>query len=183
MSDTKSAADKLISALDQLHPRDRDFVAVYLDKDAPTYGNATQSYLATHKAKNYGSAGTSAHELLKKPKIQRAMSEILAEANAGVADRVHALARIYHGVGSRRTEQYRVDDDGEHLASVVVSEPSYTERINAVDKLSKLAGDYDHHKAEGEMAVAEYKALLRDVFGKSRDVTPKARASKVKGSK
>lgn len=165
----------------RLTPKEREFLKRYLDPDSETFGNQTRSYMSVYNSDKYASAANQATALVKKPIVAEAMERILVESDAGIADRVRALSRIYHGTERKRTEQYAVAEDGrEVLRSVTVSEPSYRERIAAVDIINRVAGDYDKRKAEADVATWEYKQLVRVVFGKGRGAKGKtARGSRV----
>ena len=171
--------------LGDLKPRDADFLKAYLDPESPTYGNQTRSYLETHATDNYMAAAASATRLLKRDKIQRVMSEILADNRAGIADRVRLLSDIAHGTGRKKTDQYAYDSKTgkERHTSTVISDYTPTERVRAIDVLSRLAGDYEAHKVEGELAIVEYRELCKSVFGSKSAFGPAGRNGKRRGGK
>ena len=154
----------------ELNVRDKAVCMAYLDKDNPeTYGNGTRSVMAVYKAKSYGAASTKANAMLRKPEIRTYIEALFAETETAIQDRARLLSRIAHGVDRRRTESYGVGEDGqERLQGVTVAGPTYRERLQAIDMISRLTGDYDRAGQAVKIEADEYRRLVREVF---RDVT------------
>ena len=74
------------------------------------------------------------------------------------------LSATYHGKTRRRVESGSIEDGQDVATSYTVSEPSFMERVRAIDVLSKLAGDYDKRRVEADGALLEYRALVKGVF-------------------
>ena len=153
-------------ASNELKVRERDFLDRLLNPDSETYANQTKSYQEAYSNDNYDSSASNASSLLKRPKIQGYLQRIITEQGAGIQDRIKNLTDVYHGTHKRKVEKYGIHPETGDMRQTgyTESEPSFMERVRAIDVLSKLAGDYEQRRAESDIAVIEYRALCKDVF-------------------
>jgi len=149
----------------QLTIKEREFVHNLLDKDnQKTYANQTRSYMKAYDTDNYGVAATEASRNLDKPKIREYLEELYEKNNVSIQDRVQILSTIAHGHGKGETTTYRVREGKEELETRIETSPSFTDRIKAVDVLTKVKGDYDKVRVMADVAKSEYARLCRDIL-------------------
>ena len=80
-------------------------------------------------------------------------------------DRASILASIARGHDKRETEQYTVEDDIRTLKGVTVAPATYRERLQAIDMINRLVGDYDRAGQAVKVEAEEWRKLCRDTFG------------------
>ena len=148
----------------ELKIREVDFIKRLVDSKSPTYANQTKSYQEAYQNDNEGSSAAQASHLVRKPRVQGYLKTIVDKAGAAIQDRVIELSAIYHGTHTRSVKTYKTIDSVRVIDSETVSEPSFMERVRAIDVLSKLAGDYDKRRVEADGALLEYRALVKGVF-------------------
>ena len=149
----------------QLTIKEREFVHNLLDKDNPeTYSNQTKSYMEAYDTDNYGVAAVEGSNKLTKPKIREYLEELYEKNNVSIQDRVQILSTIAHGHGKGETRTYRMKAGEEELETRIETSPSFTDRIKAVDVLTKVKGDYDKVRVMADVAKSEYARLCRDIL-------------------
>jgi hypothetical protein len=132
------------SGLKRLTLRNRQLLINYLSPDSPTYDNKTRSYMAAYGNSNPQSSATIASQQLSKPHMQAAINTILSKSRLQVQDRVDLLSSFAHGVCTpRKVKRQVIDKTGEIIDLTDSYEPTFTERLKAIDQVNKLAGDYD----------------------------------------
>lgn len=159
---------------------EQSFVAHITDIDNPkTHNNSTNSYLACRPAASRATAGVQGCRMLKRPKVKRAIQQIMRDAGCSIEDRVRTLADIHSGKATRKTVISRPakDADGNQTGEMVVdsvieTEPTFSERSKAIDIINKMDGHYARVQAGKEIAVSrELTALKRRLLKRLRGET------------
>ena len=158
--------------MNRLTIKEREFVHNLLDKDNPeTYSNQTRSYMKAYGTENIQVAAKEGSRNVRIPHIREYLEELYEKKNVSIEDRVQILSTIAHGHGKGETTTYRVREGKEQLETRIETSPSFTDRIKAVDVLTKVKGDYDKVRVMADVAKSEYARLCRDILKDVRDAT------------
>lgn len=154
----------------ELNPKQVAFVAAYLNPKSPTFGNATQSYIAAGYSKNGADRG--AFQLLSKIEIQKAMAAwkdaTARPAIASIEERKMILTEIARarvtdfgtagadgfvldagpeslnsrGIEAIKTRTEMSGEGGSGRDRAVISELKLRNPVPAIDILNKMDGVY-----------------------------------------
>lgn len=172
----KKCAEKLFEAADEnaeLTEKQKLFCVFYAEKF-----NATQAYLKAYGGKK-NVAGVSAHELLKKSKIQaeiqRLKNEMRKHYNFGFEDYVRELLKIVGGdIGDyvkfgRRDEEIVINKKGDTVTKKVnfvdLAESDAVD-TSVISEIKQIKGDISIKLADKSFAVKE----LARIFGFGAEV-------------
>jgi len=129
-----------------LSPKRRLFVQNYTDKDSPTFGNGTQSYLQAYPNSQISTAGTEAHRLLQNPQIQNEVQSVLNDIGRDYNVRLKEIDAIASGY---TIVSETIGPDGK--VTTVKKPVSPRERLDAHKYLLRLTGEEDRSRATGKI--------------------------------
>ena len=153
--DTKSAGNilpkSLIDSIQRLSPKKFKAIREYITPGSEGYSNKAKTYkviadkpnMDAHRAASYG------HSLIGTSDIQGVLAQIYDVIGWDIMDSIKHMALISQGKAERTTTEYRYtpsENGGESIrvkTRDTVSTPTFAERVNAADKLVKVAGLYD----------------------------------------
>lgn len=133
------------------------------DPKSKTFGNATQSYAATHPAASYPTAKREASRLLARPEIKSEIERILDEQGLSDPELGGVLASIVKGTAISESIQYNADGK---VVARTVSTPRASDKIKALDLAWKARGHYERVKQKQIAELEEdpdYQRLCRDL--------------------
>ena len=122
----------------RLRPRQRLFVALYVDEGLPTFGNASAAYAKAYSVTNRNTAKANGWRLLAKADVQAVIAQKLREAMVGMERRIDALANLLDA-GTETRKEY--DADGHLVRTIVTSAPAGP-KLKAIDILNRLDNSY-----------------------------------------
>ena len=177
MSEKAPAPTLTPPALDSLNPRQRDAVLNYTDPNSPTYGVKSTSVSRAYPNMTEGSAAAHSAQLFKKPIVQTAVAELLAQNNASYNVRLTAEANL---ALNRETEQIiteHKDADGNVIQTTTVRKPvPASVRLKALQGLREHAGDNAVATSQNKLMSQELlklgKRMLKASVRTVTDVTP-----------
>jgi len=148
-----------------LTPKQMQFVADYTDINSPTYNNGTKSYMKNYNSHSVNGAASAASILVRSPKIQSAIQEIMEKNQFGVQDRIALLADIAKGRRLRKSTTVERDKDGKKTREYEHKiEPSATEIGKVIDIANKMDGTYAQADAVADLAKDEFKDMRKKLF-------------------
>jgi len=140
----------------KLSPQAIQIIKNYVDPESPTYGNARRSYeMVRPEHTNEASMVRCSQTFMANPNVKNAIEHLLEENGFGIQQRIKTLADI--GTGRAVMEKEEVTKDGEVV--VVQVQPTFSERMKAVEIANKVDGTYAKLEAAREIAVDEHKRL------------------------
>jgi phage terminase small subunit len=134
------AEDRLTDALDVLTPKQRKWAEAYA---GVACGNGVKACELAGYSGTYSTMAVQAHHNIRNPKIIYVL-EMLQESDPlvmGRSERLRTLSRIARGDESEE----KVTATGE----VVVARASLSDRMKAIEALSKAAGEHIPKKTDG----------------------------------
>ena len=157
-----------------LKPYERDILLCYYDKYSDTYGNKTKSVLKADPSKSYTQASQYGCELLRKPKIKAAITDLLTTQKTSLMVRLKTLGDILGG--DHRTQTQYQDKSGD-IVQTITTTPSARDKIQAADQLNKIDGTYLKQETRYSVMRKEWgaiaKSMLRDTGKKTPGKEPK----------
>jgi len=140
----------------------RQFINYYTNIDnKETFGNGTQSYLATYPNADYSTATVNASKLLSKTSIRSEIELLVEQMNLGNQVRLQTIKQIILSQTSQKTVTKATDKDGNTYETVVERPPTATERLKAIDLLAKLDGTYDKNRVKADIMSSELKSIIK----------------------
>ena len=148
---SKRAEDSQAKTYDTLSLCQKDFIDSFIDKDSPTYGNATQSYLRAHPNASYFTANVEGSRSLRSPRIKTAIEELLEESGAGYKVRLRSVSDIALNRKPSSSRTRTTHPDGSVTVQETESDTPPSARMQAHKVLLKLAGDEDRARATNQL--------------------------------
>ena len=149
----------------RLNLKQMKFVAAYTDVNSPTFDNGTKAYMESYNNKSVNSAASSASLLLRNPKIQSAIQEMMEKNHFGVQDRIALLADIAKGNRKRKSRTVERDKEGNKTREYEhETEPSATEIGKVIDIANKMDGTYAQADVVADLAKDEFKDMRKKLF-------------------
>ena len=155
--------------------KQRDFLNSYIDKNSPTYGNITRSYMKAYNTDNYNSAAASGFELLKRPRIITEYERLCNQYGLGSKVRMTAMAEIVSGNYQQKTTKHMYSKDKGTNRMVLTGKteetktPTARERLTGIQIIERL--NIEHKKA-GLQQIHELSKDAIHLLSSFRDVTP-----------
>ena len=128
----------------ELNMRQKLFCDLYTDIDSDIYGNATQCYLKAYSDQDYYTAGVSAHELLKNPKVKayidnkrETVSEYLANKSMNLIKHAWELSMGLTDKGNTAVLNKLLDK----IAPTLNSNANTNTELNSDDYISNIVSN------------------------------------------
>ncbi len=121
----------------KLKPRQRKFVANYVDPTKDTFGNGTKAAIAAGYSER--SAAVQASQALTNPKIEREIERVMEAEGLTREKVVHALR---NGLEAKQTKVFCQD------GQLIYSKPmeDHPTQVRAAEVAGKLRGDFPAHR-------------------------------------
>lgn len=158
--------------LTSLRPKHQDFLSAYIDKDSPTYGNATQSYISVYGQVDTRAATAAASRLLSSGSIRSVIERILASGNAGVLARLTTIANIATGLYMKTTIQEHVDPKTGEVTNRTITRvaPSAREIVAAHEMINRMTGVYAQTDIDKHAAIQSIDKLYAGMKHRIKDI-------------
>jgi hypothetical protein len=138
------------------------FVDGYVNPNADTFSNGTQSVLSIpgRRGYDYSAASVQASDYLDNPRVQ---SEIQLRAKeAGLTDmfRLGALRSIANGEYIQKETSQRIVK-GKKRTITTLRTPKASEIVKAIDTVNKMVGDYERNRAMANAVSSRFRELAK----------------------
>ena len=144
------------------------FIDNYTDTDnTTTLGNGTQSMIAVSPELTYNSARTKASLLLTNNAIQSAIEQQIELIGLGSKVRLQTIKDVITGQDLQETitTTKKLDKEGketgERYEATTIKTPRASDKLKAIDLLSKIDGTYDKNRVRADVMSSELKTLVR----------------------
>lgn len=142
--------------MDNLKPKDRDFVSYYSSKDSPSYSKkGLSASLAYPELKQ---PNQKANDLLKKPEIVESIEQHLNSQRFGKYERASLLQSIATQQHETVVKNY---DSDNNLISTQTRTPTSAEVIKSIETANKMSGLYEEQASETSMKESAFKHWLK----------------------
>jgi phage terminase small subunit len=160
----------------RLTPRQQRFIAAYTDPDAPTFGNATQSYLHSHPTPiTTSTASSEGHRTLKTPLVRETIDQILERNNASYQVRIEHLLSIALGQQTVKTRTEQRGADGNLISEAITERDiSPADRTRALKMLHDLTGESDLARARGQVMSQDLRRKANEMLQRHEKAVERA---------
>lgn len=137
------------------------FIGEYTDPNSDAFGNGTQAYKKAYNTDNTNVAKVEASRLLTNPNIRHRVDKILDSIGYGEKVRLEVLTEIGLGKYKKRTEQTRLDADGNIKDTIVTeSTPGADSIVRVNDVINKLTGKYENAKQASRIMSRSMQSMI-----------------------
>ena len=142
--------------MDNLKPKERDFINYYSSKGSPSYSQKAKSAeLAYPELKQ---PSQKAHSLLRKPEIVESIEQHLSNQRFGKYERADLLKSIAHQQHETVVKSF---DSDNNLISTQTRTPTSAEVIKSIETATKMSGLYEEQASESSIKEAAFKHWLK----------------------
>lgn len=141
-----------------------EFVANLIDPASPTYSNAKQSAIIGMNVDEM-TAHKSAYKLLQQERIYNAVERALEARGCGRDVRSEWLVEIAKSRLTRTTKRYNAEGA---LVETVISEPTFSDMIKAIDTINRMDGTYNEQKKITDQERDEHRLLIKEIMKDAR---------------
>lgn len=158
-----------VAHMAKLTLKEKLFAERFANPKSETFSNKTQSYLSVYKVKpdtNPDTVRQSAMRLSRKPHIASYIEQVMEDCNMDSVVRVNSIAQIVNGSHIKVT---KIKNAKGEVVKIVEQSVTPQEIIKGVDTLNRMDGTYEKRKAEGTIAVTEYRKLRKEMLARMRE--------------